>query len=50
MYLLSKTTKNEIERLLAALNVRPAKTLREINENRRARVLIGKLKKLKHDD
>ncbi len=46
-YTISKTTKAEIERLLTALSRRTATTLREINDNRRARQMLTKLSRAK---
>lgn len=47
-YLLSKTTKREIERLLMALSARRADVLKEINDSRRARLMLSKLNRLKN--
>ncbi len=46
-YTISKTTKAEIERLLTALSRRSASTLREVNDSRRARLLLHKLANMK---
>lgn len=49
-YTISKTTKAEIERLLTALSRRSASTLREVNDNRRARLLLHKLANMRHSN
>jgi len=46
-YLLTKTDKAAVERLLQALSRRRAVTTRELNENRMARLMLTKLTKLK---
>ncbi len=48
-YSISKTTKAEIERLLKALTARKTITLREVNDNRRAKLMLNKLARLNHN-
>jgi hypothetical protein len=43
---ISKTTYRETVRLLRALATRPAKGVRQLNEQRRAKVLLAKLGRL----